>query len=109
MVDEAQIRRYEIEIERLDEQHAELERLWEKYPRYAWLAVLAPVVWIFASFGWALVELLVTASLVGTQAYLIGVRKSENRWNRASLVQDVANMRSEQARASAPPAADLPR
>lgn len=93
-MDDAQIRKYEIEIKRLDDEYADLEMLWTKVPRYGYLALFAPLVWIFASFGWALVELLVTASLVGTQAYLIGVRKSENRWNRASLVEDMTRLRS---------------
>lgn len=95
--DEARIAKYETEIERLDQLYAELDQLWEKVPRYAYLALLAPVVWYFWSFGWAFVELLVTAALTGTQAYLIGVRKSENRWNRDSLVQDVARIRAEMA------------
>jgi hypothetical protein len=54
------------------------------------------VIWFYKGFGWAFVELLVTASLIGTQAYLIGVRKSENRWNRERLVEDVALLRAEQ-------------
>jgi type II secretory pathway pseudopilin PulG len=102
VVDEAQMRKYEIEIERLDEQYADLEQLWTKVPRYGWLVAFAPLVWILWGFGWTLVELLVVASLVGTQAYLIGVRKSENRWNRASLVEDLNRLRSESATASSP-------
>lgn len=96
-MDQARIEKYEVEIRRLDELHAELDVLWTKVPRYAYLALFAPLVWYFASFGWALVELLVTAALTGTQAYLIGVRKSENRWNREQLVADLDRLRSEQA------------
>lgn len=92
---EARIEKYEAEIRRLDELHAELDQLWTKVPRYGYLALLAPVIWYFWGFGWAFVELLVTASLLGTQAYLIGVRKSENRWNRERLVEDVALLRAE--------------
>ena len=95
MSDEARIRKYELEIQRLDQLHDELDQLWTKVPRYGYLALLAPVVWYFKGFGWALVELLVTGALVGTQAYLIGMRKSENRWNRATLVDDMKRLRAE--------------
>lgn len=93
---EARIEKYETEIARLDELHRELDDLWEKVPRYGYLALLAPIVWYFSGFGWAFVELLVTGALVGTQAYLIGVRKSENRWNRERLVEDLARLRDEE-------------
>jgi hypothetical protein len=95
MNEEARIEKYESEIRRLDELHEELEQLWTKVPRYAYLALLAPLVWYLKGFGWAFVELLVVAALTGTQAYLIGVRKSENRWTRASLVEDVKRIRAE--------------
>jgi hypothetical protein len=97
MNNEARIQKYETEIERLDQLHAELDQLWTKVPRYGYLALFAPLVWYFKGLGWAFVELLVVASLTGTQAYLIGVRKSENRWTRASLVEDVRRIRAEQA------------
>lgn len=95
MNDEARIQKYEIEIKRLDELDAHLDLLWSKVPRYAYVGLLAPVVLYFKGIGWAFVELLVTAALVGTQAYLIKMRKSENRWNRAHLVEDVARIRAE--------------
>ena len=101
-MNEARIEKYEAEIRRLDELHTELDQLWTKVPRYGYLALLAPVIWYFHGFGWAFVELLVTASLIGTQAYLIGVRKSENRWNRERLVEDVALLRAEEHALSAP-------
>ena len=101
-MDEERIAKYEAEIRRLDELHDELDQLWAKVPRYGYLALLAPVIWYFAGFGWALVELLVTAALVGTQAYLIGIRKSENRWNRQQLVQDLARLHAERAASAAP-------
>jgi hypothetical protein len=101
MTDDAErIQKYEDEIARLDVLDAELDALLIKAPRYAYLAVLAPVVWYFKGFGWALVELMVTAALVGTQSYLLRMRKSENRWNRKSLVEDVRRIRAETA---APP------
>lgn len=95
MSDQARIEKYESEIQRLDQLHDDLDQLWTKVPRYGYLALFAPIVWYFKGFGWALVELMVTAALIGTQAYLIGVRKSENRWNRASLVADVERIRAD--------------
>lgn len=96
MADEL-IEKYEAEIARLDVLHAELDVLWEKVPRLGFFAVFAPFVWYFATFGWAITELLVTGALVGTQAYLIGLRKSENRWNRAQIVDDLERRRAELA------------
>jgi hypothetical protein len=95
--DQQRIRKYEQEIARLDELYSHLEGLWRYVPRYALLALLAPAVWYFASFGWAIVELLVTAALVGTQAYLIGVRKNENRWNRQLVARDLDRLRRDLA------------
>jgi hypothetical protein len=89
------IRKYEVEIARLDELYAHLESLWKYVPRYALLAVFAPFVWWYVSFGWAFTELLVTGALVGTQAYLIGVRKNENRMNRQLVAVDLAKLREE--------------
>ena len=98
------IQKYEAELRRLDALHDELDQLWSRVPRYALLGLLAPVVWYFQGWGWALVEVLVTAALVGTQAYLIGVRKSENRWTHASVQEDLARLRAEtDAGAHAPP------
>lgn len=96
--EEDRIRLYEQEIARLDHLHTELEGLWSHVPRYGLLALFAPLVWYFASFGWAVVELLVTAALVATQAYLIGVRKNENRWNRELVARDLDRLRRDLAR-----------
>lgn len=95
MSDDARIEKYDAEIRRLDELYAELDDLWSKVPRYGYLALLAPVVWYFKGWGWGIVELMVTGALIGTQAYLIGVRKSENRWTRAMLVDDLARLHAE--------------
>jgi hypothetical protein len=97
------IYKYEQEIARLDELYIQLEGLWRYVPRYGLLALLAPPVWYFAGVGWAITELLVTAALVATQAYLIGVRKNENRWNRALVAQDLDKLREE----SMPPGSAL--
>jgi hypothetical protein len=91
--EQERIHKYEQEIARLDDLYAHLEGLWTHVPRYALIGLLAPVVWYFTSFGWAIVELLVTASLVATQAYLIGVRKNENRWNRELVARDLERLR----------------
>lgn len=96
--DDERIRKYEIELARLDELYAHLEHLWTQVPRYALIGLAFPIVWYFASFGWAVTHLLVTAALVGTQAYLIGVRKNENRWNRNLVERDLAQLREELAR-----------
>jgi hypothetical protein len=100
-----QIEKYEDEIRRLDELDAELDVLLSHAPRYVLVGLLAPVVWYFAGGGWAFAELLVTVSLVGTQMYLLKVRKSENRWNRDSLREDVRRLRAEQQWESERPSA----
>jgi hypothetical protein len=89
------IQKYEAEIARINELDADLDKLWVRVPYYGLLALLAPVAWYLYGFGWAVATLLVTASLMGTQAYLIGVRKSENRWNRSRLEEDLARRRAE--------------
>lgn len=91
------IEKYEQEIARLDALYADLDRLWEKMPRLFWVAALAPIVAYFAGIGWAIVHLLVTGVLVGSQAYLIGLRKSENRWNREQVAADLAQVKAELA------------
>jgi hypothetical protein len=85
---EERIRLYEAEIARLDALYAHLEQLWTQVPRYGWVAVLAPLTWWFAGFGWALTHLMVTAALVG-------VRKNDNRWTRESVADDLARLRAE--------------
>ncbi len=84
--------KYQIELERLDQQFAQLQGQWKRTPRLALFALLAPIVWYKAGFGPAMVELMVTAALVGTYSYLIGVRKSENRWTRASLARELEHL-----------------
>ncbi|HEY6879514.1 MAG TPA: hypothetical protein VI299_15915 [Polyangiales bacterium] len=91
-----QIEKYEEEIRRLDGLDKELDVLLTKAPRYAYVGLVTPLVWYFAGGGWAVAAVLVTISLVGTQTYLLKMRKSENRWNRASLVEDVRRLRAEQ-------------
>lgn len=93
--EQERITKYEAELARLDELHAHLEHLWTKVPYYAVLGLAAPPVWYFAGLGWAISTLLVTAALVGTQAYLIGVRKNENRANHALVESDLERLRAQ--------------
>jgi hypothetical protein len=81
--------KYRAEIERLDAEHREYEKLWTQVPRFAWVVLLAPAVGVLWGFGWFVAALLVSAALVGTRAYLIAVRKTENRWNRDKLMEDL--------------------
>jgi hypothetical protein len=81
--------KYQAEIARLDAEHREYEKLWTGVPRFALVALLAPLIWYFFGFGWFVAALLVSAALVGTRAYLIAVRRTENRWNRDKLVEDL--------------------
>jgi uncharacterized membrane protein YdbT with pleckstrin-like domain len=81
--------KYQAEIERLDAEHREYERLWTQVPRFAWVVLLAPVIGFIWGFGWFVAAVLVSGALVGTRAYLIAVRKTENRWNRDKLMADL--------------------
>ena len=84
-------KKYEAELVRLDDEFVSLQQHWARVPRFAWFALLAPVVWYTHGFAAALVELFVTAALVGTRGYLIGMRKSENRWIRDSVARELAS------------------
>ncbi|MFT3924027.1 MAG: hypothetical protein QM778_15945 [Myxococcales bacterium] len=89
-MNQASREKYEIELQRLDMQFAEYERHFKRIPRYALFGLLAPLVWYLKGFPAAMVELMVTAALVGTSFYLSAVRKSENRWIRASVAREIA-------------------
>lgn len=82
-------RKYQAEIERLDGEIAHYEQQWTKVPRFAWAALVCPVVGSVAGWGAGFVALLVTAALVGVRAYLIAVRKSENVWTRDRLLAEI--------------------
>src|SRR5688572_26337951 len=94
------IRLYEAELSRLDVLEADLIRLWRQVPRYGYLVLFTPLVWYFVSGGWAIAYVLVVGALVGTQAYLIGVRRNELVWTRKQVAEDLAKLRDE----SLPPA-----
>jgi hypothetical protein len=97
MSEHQRMAKYEQEIARLDVLYEHLNQLWEKVPLFFWPAALAPLVFYFAGWGWALVELLITGALVGCQAYLISMRKSENRWNREQVAEDLARLKQQLA------------
>jgi hypothetical protein len=88
-MDGANRAKYETELQRLDAQYAELEGHFRRIPRYALFAFLAPLFGYVYGFSAALVELMVTAALLGTSFYLTAVRKSENRWIRASVAREI--------------------
>lgn len=81
--------KYRAELTRLDGELAHYERLWRQVPSFAWVALLAPVAGAFWGFATGVLALVISAALVGMRAYLIAMRKSEVRWNRARLLQDL--------------------
>ena len=83
-------KKYEAELVRLDDEFSDLQEHWLRVPRFAWFALLAPFAWYAYGFAGALIVMLVTPALVGTRAYLIGMRKSENRWIRESVARELA-------------------
>ncbi len=97
MSEDAHIKLYKAEIARLDELYKHLEKLWSQVPRYFLVGLASPFVWYFKGFGWFVASILVTCSLVGTQAYLVKMRQSENRWTRKRLEEDIARREAELA------------
>jgi Na+/H+ antiporter NhaD/arsenite permease-like protein len=49
-----------------------------------------------AGLGWAIVTVLTVGALVGTQAYLIGMRRNELRWTRRHVAEDLDRLRAEE-------------
>lgn len=88
-MERAKREKYEQELRRLDAEFEELQRHWEQVPRFFVTALACPVVWIMYGFASGFVALLVSAALVGTRAYLIGIRKSENRWLHQSVAHEI--------------------
>jgi hypothetical protein len=86
--------KYEAEMLRLDAEYASLDVHWSKVRRSAQWVLLAPLVWYGFGWGAAVVELLLTGALVLTRAYLIGVRKSENRSTREVLERELKEQSS---------------
>jgi hypothetical protein len=67
------------ELARLADEAKALEREWRRIPfLFAFGVLAAPVLFIWGPLA-ALYTLLFTPCLVGTAAYLVGVRRRENR------------------------------
>lgn len=81
--------KYRAELTRLDGELAHYERLWTEVPSFAWFALVAPIAGFIWGFAAAVLALVISVALVGMRAYLIAMRKSEVRWNRARLLEDL--------------------
>ncbi len=91
------------QIERLKAQRARLERDWARIPRLAWaLLFVVPAYFLWGITG-ALSTVLFVPCLIGTAAYLVGVRRFENGQTIAELEQAVAKYDAEVAAAGAAP------
>ncbi len=97
MSEDVHIKLYKAEIARLDELYVHLEVLWDQVPRYFLVGLACPFILYFKGFGWFVTSILVTLALVGCQSYLVKMRKSENRWTRARLEEDIARREAELA------------
>jgi heme exporter protein D len=85
--------KYEAEMRRLDAEYAALDVLWSRVPRWALLSLLAPAAWYGSGWGAAVVALLVVSAVTATRAYLVAVRRSENRFTRQSLERELCEQR----------------
>jgi hypothetical protein len=103
MTSPALSQKYRLEIDRLDEEYRDLERMWRQVPWFLLFALLSPVVGTLWGWGAGVVELMVTGALVGTQAYLVAVRQTENRWNRTKLEHDLSEQQVVPSLDAAPP------
>ena len=80
------------ELARLVEEGAALEREWRRIPYlFAVGALAVPVYFVWGPLV-ALAVLLATPCLVGTAAYLVGVRRRENRELHAELERERAQL-----------------
>jgi O-antigen/teichoic acid export membrane protein len=78
------------ELERLRKEALVLDRDWRRVPYLIGALVLAvPVWWIWGPLA-ALYAFLAVPCLVGTAAYLIGVRRAENRQLMEELERELA-------------------
>jgi hypothetical protein len=78
------------QIERLKQQRMRLERDWSHIPRLAYAAILVAPAYFFWGVGAALATLLFVPCLLGTAAYLVGVRLFENKQTTQDLERAVA-------------------
>jgi hypothetical protein len=81
--------KYEADMTRLDAEYAVLDALFRRVPRSAFVVLLAPVLWYGVGWGAAVVLLLLAFALTATRAYLLAVRKSDNRSTRESLEREL--------------------
>jgi len=89
-MDQIDRRKYEIELARLDSELRELDEHWRRIPMFGTFGLCALPIGYLLGVAAALVALMVTAALVGTSAYLTGVRKNENRWTHQSLLRELS-------------------
>ncbi|MCA9610298.1 MAG: hypothetical protein KC619_32105 [Myxococcales bacterium] len=76
------------ELARLAEEGKALDREWRRVPLlFAFVVTAAPAYWIWGPLA-ALYAVLFTPALVGTAAYLVGVRRRENRELHAELKRE---------------------
>ena len=85
------VQKYRAEVARLDGEIAHYDRQWTTVPYFALAALLSPVAGYLWGWPAAIVELLVTAALVGVRSYLIAMRKSEIVWNRARVLDELGS------------------
>ena len=81
--------KYESDMARLDAEYRQLDALWAKLPRWILLALVAPGLVYFVGWGAAVVGWLVGGGLTGVRAYLVAVRRAENRRTRVSLEREL--------------------
>jgi hypothetical protein len=91
-------------IERLKHQRARLQRDWSRIPRLGYSAALAVPAYFVGGLGPALATLLFVPCLLGTAAYLIGVRLVENK----QLVEELERAVAEHDAATATPLPEAP-
>jgi cell division protein FtsL len=91
------------QIERLKQQRARLERDWSRIPRLGYSAALVVPAYFVGGTGPALATLLFVPCLLGTAAYLIGVRLFENK----QLVEELEHAVAEHDIAHATPVAEI--
>lgn len=84
------------QIERLKQHRARLEKDWSRIPRLAYSGLLVVPAYFVGGVGAALATLLFVPCLVGTAAYLVGVRLFENKQTTRDLELQVAEHDAEQ-------------
>jgi DMSO/TMAO reductase YedYZ heme-binding membrane subunit len=78
------------QIERLKQQRARLQRDWSLIPRLGYAAVLVVPAYLVWGLDAAMAAILFVPCLLGTAAYLVGVRLFENKQTLQELEHAVA-------------------